>query len=100
MTLTNSGSFALNISSIISSGDFVQNNACPDTLAVSASCTIYVSFRPTASGSRTSSISINDNAAGSPQMAGLTGVGTVVSLEPATLSFGNQTVGATDSNLD
>jgi hypothetical protein len=36
---------------------------------------------------------ITDNAAGSPQMVSLTGVGTVVELNPSSLNFGTVTVG-------
>src|SRR5215472_16100661 len=72
ITLTNSGDAALTISSIRRSGtnrlDFVQSNTCPSsssTLAAGASCTISVTFTPTANGSRSASVTITDNASGS-----------------------------------
>src|SRR5207237_5966759 len=58
VTLKNSGTGALTISSIALSGtnagDFAQTNTCPSgssTLAPGASCTISVTFTPTAPGS-------------------------------------------------
>jgi hypothetical protein len=54
-----------------------------------------VAFTPSASGSRTASVSIADNAtAGSPQAVSLIGTGITgsVSLSATTLSFGSQSV--------
>lgn len=83
VTLTSSGTTALTISSILvtgtNSGDFPESNTCPispSTLAVGASCTITVNFKPSAVGSRTASVSISDNAPGSPQGISLSGTGT------------------------
>src|SRR5205823_566732 len=65
VTLTNTGSASLTITSIAASGDFSQTNNCPSSLGFSGSCTITVTFTPTVAGSRTGSISITDNATGS-----------------------------------
>ncbi len=82
VTLTNSGNAALAIHSIAlsgpNSGDFHQQNTCPSsssTLAVGASCTISVTFTPTAEGNRSASLAITDNASGSPQSVTLSGTG-------------------------
>jgi len=79
VTLTNVGTTSLTISSIAitgtNSGNFGQSNTCGTSLAVSASCTISVKFRPTATGARSAAISITDNAAGSPQNVALSGTG-------------------------
>jgi hypothetical protein len=92
-TLTNYGTTALSITSIAASGDFSQTNTCGSSLAAEASCTISVTFKPTQRATRTGTLSITDNAAGSPQTVSLTGTGTVVEFNPASLSFG--TVGKT-----
>src|SRR4030095_12516355 len=55
VTVTNSGSPALTINNISTTGDFAQSNACGNSLGANASCTVAVSFTPTASGSRTGS---------------------------------------------
>jgi hypothetical protein len=87
ITLSNYGTATLNLTSISASGDFTQTNTCGSTLIVLASCTISVSFQPTQGGTRTGAVSIRDNAAGSPQKLSLTGTGTVVKLNPASLTF-------------
>jgi hypothetical protein len=98
VNLTNTGNIALTISSIAitgaNSGDFIQTNLCPSSLAPNGACTITVQFIPTTTGKRTGALTITDNAANSPQSVSLTGVGVLpaVSLAPATLSFPTQVV--------
>jgi hypothetical protein len=79
VTLTNTGKGALTINSIAASGDFAaETNTCgtlPATLAASANCTISVTFAPTAVGARTGTLTITDNAGGSPHTVPLTGTG-------------------------
>jgi hypothetical protein len=75
VTLSNSGNITLNISSIQVVGDYSPTNNCPAALAASSSCTISVTFAPTATGARNGSLTINDDAIGSPQTATLTGSG-------------------------
>ena len=79
VTLTNSGNATLTITSITitgtNSGDFTQTNACGSSLKPNASCTIDVTFTPTATGTRSAQVSISDNASGSPQNVSLTGTG-------------------------
>ncbi len=82
VTLKNSGNAALTIKGIglsgPNSGDFHQQNTCPSsssTLAAGASCTISVTFTPTAEGTRSASLAIADNASGSPQSVTLSGTG-------------------------
>ena len=72
ITLTNSGTAALTITAIAISGDFAQTNTCPvtpATLAVAASCTFTVTFKPTSSGARTGTLTITDN--GSNAVSGI-----------------------------
>ncbi len=105
VTLTNSGTATLNITSIAitgaNSGDFGQTNTCGASVAAGANCTLSVTFTPSVSGSRTASVTLTDDAAGSPQAVSLTGTGSVpapaVSLSPASLTFASQTVGTTSA---
>lgn len=99
VTLTNSGTAALTITSIAASGNFAQTNNCGTTLAVNGSCTISVTFTPSASGTRTGTLSITDNAVGSPQTASLTGTGLApaAALSPTSLTFSSQNVGTTSA---
>ena len=79
VTLKNSGNAALTIKGIglsgPNSGDFHQQNTCPNPLEAGASCTISVTFTPTAEGTRSASLAIADNASGSPQSVTLSGTG-------------------------
>ena len=75
VTLTNTGSASLNISSIVASGDFAQTNDCGASVAAAESCTITVSFTPTGDGIRTGEVIISSNDPNSPQSIILTGEG-------------------------
>ena len=80
VTLTNTGSATLDITSIAASGDFAlatvaKNKACGSTVAAGASCTIKVTFTPTKIGPLTGDVTITDNAANSPQQVPLSGTG-------------------------
>jgi hypothetical protein len=103
VNLTNAGNIALTISAIGITGadtaDFSQNNLCPSSLAAGLSCTITVTFVPTTTGTRTASLSVTDNAPGSPQKVSLTGVGVrpSVSLSPTSLTFPDQVVFTTSA---
>src|SRR5206468_3251748 len=93
VTLNNGANSVLSITSIATSGDFSQTNNCGSSLPKQSSCTISVTFRPTAGGSRTGTLTVTDSANNSPQTASLSGTGTTapaVSLSPTSLSFGNQ----------
>lgn len=72
-TLTNTSGAALELSSISASGDFVQTNHCGTTLAPGASCRVQLEFAPTATGNRTGTLTISDDAPDSPQTAALRG---------------------------
>ncbi len=75
VTLTNSGSAALQLSNIITNGDFAETNNCPDIVPIRHSCDIDVVFQPTATGLRAGTMTITDNAADNPQVIQLSGTG-------------------------
>ena len=98
VTLSNTGYAALNITGIATSSNFGQTNNCGSSVAASGSCTINITFSPTATGPLSGTLTITDNSnwvAGSTQTATLTGTGTapLVSVSPPSLTFGNQNVG-------
>ena len=105
VTLSNTGNAGLSIAGLAvtgtNAGDFAQTNTCASPVAAGGNCTISVTFTPAASGGRTASVSISDNASGSPQMVALSGTGSTpmgaVSLSPNTLSFGTQPVATTSA---
>src|SRR5436305_437627 len=97
ITLSNPGSAALSISSITTTGDFSQTNNCGSSLAVSSECGISVLFTPTVAGGRSGTLTVTDNAAGSPHIVALSGSGagtSQVALSVSSLNFSNQGVGA------
>jgi len=85
VTVTNSGSATLNISSVAITGDFAlvpvkatkKITPCVNgtALAPGATCIIKVSFTPTQTGARTGAVNFTDNAPNSPQSVGLAGTG-------------------------
>jgi archaellum component FlaF (FlaF/FlaG flagellin family) len=79
VTLTNSGGTVVNLWQIailgINAGDFSKTTTCGSTLGPSATCTVSVTFTPTATGARTASLLISNNAGASPQSLSLTGTG-------------------------
>lgn len=74
-TLQNTGGAALTISAISATAQYTQTNNCPASLAPTTSCTINVTFSPTSLGVVNGTLSVTDNAAGSPQTVALTGTG-------------------------
>ena len=79
VTLTNTGSATLSITSVTVTGtnasDFPESDTCGNSVATGANCRIAVMFTPAASGARTAALSIADNASGSPQTVSLSGTG-------------------------
>ena len=100
ITLTNSGSAPLGITSIAASGSgFTSTHNCATTLAAAASCTINVTFTPTAAVASTGAVTVASAAAGSPHTVGLSGTGTaptpmvpVATLAPVAVEFGAVTL--------
>ena len=81
------------------SGDFSETDNClsAGTIPPGGSCTVTVAFLPTAGGSRSAALTIFDDQGLSSQVINLTGTGTIVLVSAKNLSFGNETVGQTES---
>jgi len=75
VTLINQQTNALSISSVTAGGDFSPASSCPSALPAGASCTITITFEPTAAGPRSATLTVNDNDTNGPRMVALTGVG-------------------------
>ena len=88
VTMSNTGSAALTITSIAVTGansaDFTQTNNCGTSLQQGSSCIISITFTPKTVGTRTAAVSITDNAPLSPQSISVTGVGVGSSVSPRT----------------
>lgn len=99
VTLMNNGTTTLNVSSIAIAGDFAFTSACPATLAPGASCTIDVTFTPLVAGARSGTLTITDNASGSPHVVPLSGTGLssaapVLEMSASLVVFSPQQVGS------
>jgi hypothetical protein len=78
VTLTNEGNMALSVTGVSIGGtnasEFSQTNNC-NTVQPKTSCTINVTFSPTAAGGATANLMVADNAGTGSQMVGLAGTG-------------------------
>lgn len=99
VTLTNHQTIALNFSSIaVSDGFAIASNTCGASIAGGASCTVAVTFSPTATGAITGFLTFTDDAGNSPQTVSLGGSGSApVEFSSSILNLGTVTVGATSA---
>jgi hypothetical protein len=74
VTLKNSGSAPLQVTTITAPAPFAETDTCSGTIAAGSSCTISVTFTPASAGSVTASLTITDSAGS--QTVGLSGSGT------------------------
>jgi hypothetical protein len=99
VTLSNPGLTPISISGIVAGGDFGQTNNCGASLSAGSSCTVNVTFTPTASGPRTGTLTVTDTASNSPQSVSLSGSGVTptLSLSATSFYFGTVVVGTSSS---
>ncbi|MFI1097055.1 choice-of-anchor D domain-containing protein [Streptomyces sp. NPDC020917] len=97
VTVSNPTGAAAAVSSIAAGGDFAQTNTCGSSIPANGSCAVSVTFKPTATGSRSGTLTVN--AGGTTSTVALSGTGTapgpVLNATPASLSFAGTVVGAT-----
>jgi Domain of unknown function DUF11/Divergent InlB B-repeat domain/NHL repeat len=112
VTVTNNGTTTVNFSGFATAGPDAEDFSVPlptsgsmcsptGTLAAKSSCTINVLFTPQATGTRTATLNVSDNATGSPQTVALSGTGTAplgsIVISPTSLTFASQVVGTTSA---
>jgi len=93
VTLTNTGTLALPITSVTRSGNqFSLTHTCGTSVAVGASCTISVVFKPTTAGAKTSTLTVKTGGGAGNKTVSLSGTGVVPAFatSPLSLAFGNQ----------
>jgi hypothetical protein len=97
VVVTNSGTGTLNIGAATVGASFaIASDGCSNAaVAPGASCTIQVAFAPTATGPASGTLSIPDDAPGSPHTVALSGTGVQprATVSPSSLSFGSVKVG-------
>jgi uncharacterized protein YjdB len=95
VTLTNGQTSAITLSSISTNlADYFETNNCPlspATLAAGATCTISITFTPSAQGTRDATLTVVDAGLSNPQLITLNGKGTgpileSISVTPVTAS--------------
>jgi len=101
VTVTNIGASALTVSGVTVTGDFTESDTCTGTpIAVGASCTVSVSFLPSATGTRTGLLTIFGNVSGGQATVPLSGTATApasVVLSPVSVTFPATNVGSTSA---
>jgi Abnormal spindle-like microcephaly-assoc'd, ASPM-SPD-2-Hydin len=100
-TLTNTGTGSVTISQVAAAGAgfSVSGFSSAVSLAAGQSLSLAVGFAPSATGSVSGSISVVSSATNSPASITLSGTGVqpLLSVVPSSVSFGNVTVGVTNS---
>lgn len=87
LVLTNTGASPVAITSIVPTGDFAATGCADPSLAAGASCSLSVTFAPTAAGNQiVGSITLTSNAANSPYSAAMSGKGVAANVPICTLT--------------
>ncbi len=89
VTLTNTGTSTLSLTSIATVGEFSQTNTCGSSVSAGGQCTIEVSAAPTTSGVLYGNLVVSDSDPTSQQMVRLQATGTAVVLSRPNLNFGS-----------
>ena len=94
LQLSNTGDQPLTIQSMTTAAPFSVTTPCT-AIPVGGNCQASISFKPTATGESSQTLTITSNAVNSPQTIPLTGTGVTPSFSatPTSLSFGYQKVG-------
>jgi hypothetical protein len=103
ITVSNVGNAPLDISGIDANGEFAlvtTTKSCSyggGTLQPATNCTIDLTFTPTTLAVSSGSVTVTDNAPGSPHTVQLAGSGAVsaADISPAVLNYNNTTIGTT-----
>lgn len=99
VTFTNIGTGPMTISSvaIADTVNFSQTNNCPASLAASVSCTINLTFHPTSTGTKSTTVVVTGNTTPTTTSAAVTGTPTqsLVNSTVASLVFTDTPIGST-----
>ncbi|MCF8168919.1 MAG: choice-of-anchor D domain-containing protein [Rhodoferax sp.] len=99
VSLSNTGTAALNINSISVTGDFVVTHTCGAGMGAGGTCDLSITFKPTASGARTGTLTLDTDAPGSPHTVSLSGngQGALATLSDTSKTFASQDQGTTSA---
>jgi hypothetical protein len=97
VTVKNVSASSVKISATSNSGDYTASG-CITTLLPAATCTLSVTFTPSASGSINGAIGLTDNATVTPEILDVSGTAVLpLTISPSNVNFGGWTVGSTSS---
>ena len=97
ISVTNTGTTDLTVRDVTAAGDFAADatGCTAQPVPPGQACAINVTFSPTATGSRSGTLTITSNAASSPDTVTLTGTGVApaIAVSPGSLAFGTVPIG-------
>lgn len=101
VVIGNTSGNMLTLGNFATQGDFSASSNCSSTLAPGDTCTLTVTFLPTALAHRTGTLTVTDDAGGGSQTVSLAGDGSPAGLilTPPVLDFGVQSKGITSAPL-
>ena len=98
LTVTNTGSAPLLLSSVTTTGDFIEDDTCTGTTVIQGStCTVNARFAPSAPGARAGLLTVYGNVPGGQATAALSGTATppaALVLTPILLTFPATSLGS------
>lgn len=101
VTLTNAGGAPVTVIALTVSPNFTASTGCAAPLASQATCTIQVSFTPTAAGSISGTLSVTDGV--TPQSLTLNGTAAIIAsfiVSPDSVGFPTTAVGSVSASQD
>jgi hypothetical protein len=97
VNVTNTGTFNVTFTNVTISGNFSESNGCIGVLTPGSFCSIQLSFTPASATKLVGTVTITDDATGSPQKVTLNGTGITtsqeISLSQTNVVFDEQVVG-------
>ncbi len=97
--ILSAGTLPLHIDALTVAGDFsvVSDGCTGQTVSPGDTCTVGVTFKPTATGARSGTVTVSDDAEDSPQQVSLegTGVAPTATFTPSSITFSQRLIGTT-----
>lgn len=88
VTLTNTGTAPLSVGSVSTTGSYSASTNCSSSLAVNGSCSINVTFAPTATGAQTGTLTIPTGRGNSTVSLTGTGISSALTASTSSLAYG------------
>lgn len=88
VTLTNTGTAPLSVGTVTTTGSYSASTNCPSSLAVNSSCSINVTFAPTAMGAQSGTLTIPTTRGNSTVSLTGTGISSALTANTSSLAYG------------